>query len=142
MLDTPALLARFHRVLVDEIREKRPEYLDGPFTVAEIYQQLVPYGSHRDRIGVEMNGDYEDLLLRLLAGEGGYLRLESDAARSRLRSELDSAHPDTGIYREFAAADVRLEHHGVGGLLADRQKCLDRLGVDDDVERSLERVRE
>ena len=109
MLDISSLLARFHRVLVEEIREKRPEYLDGPFTVAEIYQQLVPYGSHRDRLGVEMNGDYEDLLLRLLAGEGGYLRLESDAARSRLGAEVESTHPDTGIYREFAAADVRLE---------------------------------
>ena len=54
------VLARFHQALVEEIRSQRPEYLDGPFTVAEIYQNLVPYGSHRDRIGVEMNGDYED----------------------------------------------------------------------------------
>lgn len=108
-LDSPAsALDRFHSVLVDEIRERRPENMTGPFTVAEIYQHLVPYASHRDRLGVDMNGDYEDVLLRLLAGEGDYLVVESDHARERMRSEVDSPHPDTTLYREFAAVDVRL----------------------------------
>jgi hypothetical protein len=82
--------------------------LVGPFTVAEIYQNLVPYGSHRDRIGVEMNGDYEDALLRLLAGEGGFLILDSEPALRDLRAELETSNPNTGLYREFAAVDVRL----------------------------------
>lgn len=102
------VLDSFHRVLLEEIRAKRPEYLRGPFTVAEIYQDLVPYPTHRDRIGVEMNGDYEDALIRLLAGEGGYLLLDSDHALRDLRTELQSRNPNTGIYREFAAVDVRL----------------------------------
>jgi hypothetical protein len=93
------VLERFHRTLVEEIRAHRPEYLDGPFTVAEIYQNLVPYGTHRDRIGVDMNGDYEDALLRMLAGEH---------ALRDLRQELQSSNPNTGLYREFAAVDVRL----------------------------------
>ncbi len=108
MGETEEVLSRFHGILVDEIREQRPDYLSGPFTVAEIYQNLIPYGSHRDRIGVEMNGDYEDALLRLLAGEGGYLILESAPALQSLRQELESANPNTGLYREYAAADVRL----------------------------------
>lgn len=108
-LDSPSsALDRFHSVLIDEIRERRPEYMTGPFTVAEIYQHLVPYSSHRDRLGVDMNGDYEDVLLRLLAGEGDYLVLESEHARERLRSEVESPHPDTTLFREFAAVDVRL----------------------------------
>lgn len=102
------VLERFHRALIEEIQTQRPEYLTQPFTVAEIYQNLVPYGSHRDRIGVEMNGDYEDALVRLLAGEGGYLILDSEAALKRLRSELDTRNPNTGVYREYAAVDVRL----------------------------------
>lgn len=102
------VLERFHRTLVEEIRTRRPGYLSGPFTVAEIYQNLVPYGSHRDRIGVEMNGDYEDALLRLLAGEGDYLLLDSEHALRELREELETANPNTGVYREFAAVDVRL----------------------------------
>jgi hypothetical protein len=108
-LDSPAqLLGRFHDVLVEEIRARRPEYLTDSFTVAEIYQHLVPYASHRDRLGVEMNGDYEDVLLRLLAGQGGFLNLESEPARDRLLTELESSNPDTSLYREFAAAYVRL----------------------------------
>lgn len=102
------VLERFHRALIEEIQTQRPEYLTGPFTVAEIYQNLVPYGSHRDRIGVEMNGDYEDALLRLLAGEGGFLILESEPALRDLRAEIETSNPNTGLYREFAAVDVRL----------------------------------
>ena len=102
------VLERFHRALIEEIQTQRPEYLTGPFTVAEIYQNLVPYGSHRDRIGVEMNGDYEDALLRLLGGEGGFLVLESEPALRDIRAELQSSHPNTGLYREYAAVDVRL----------------------------------
>jgi len=102
------VLERFHRALIEEIQTQRPEYLTSPFTVAEIYQNLVPYGSHRDRIGVEMNGDYEDALLRLLAGEGGYLILDSEPALRDLRAELEAPNPNTGLYREFAAVDVRL----------------------------------
>lgn len=102
------VLERFHRALIEEIQTQHPDYLTGPFTVAEIYQNLVPYGSHRDRIGVEMNGDYEDALIRLLAGEGGFLILDSEPALRDLRTELETQNPNTGLYREFAAVDVRL----------------------------------
>lgn len=106
--DGSRILERLYRVLVEEIRDRSPEYLETSFTVAEIYQNLVPYRSHRDRIGVEMNADYEDALLRLLAGEGDYLSIDSEAARRQIREELDSLNPDTGVYRDFAAVDVHL----------------------------------
>ncbi len=108
MMDSVELLGRFHSILVQEIRQAAPRYLDGPFTVAEIYQDLVPYRSHRDAIGVEMNGDYEDALLRLLAGEGDFLILESGVAQRALREELQNSNPNTGLFRDFAAVDVRL----------------------------------
>jgi len=103
-----SLTHRFFQTLVQEIRKEEPSYLKRSFTVAEIYQSLVPYRTHRDRIGAEMNGDYEDALLRLLSGEGDYLTLESDAARDRIRRELRSSNPNTGLYREYAAVGVRL----------------------------------
>jgi hypothetical protein len=102
------LVDQLHKILVDEIRVRRPEYLRGPFTIAEIYQDLVPYRTHRDRIGASMNGDYEHALLRLLAGAGDYLRIESEPARKRMEDELGSSNPNTGLFREFAALDVRL----------------------------------
>jgi len=119
MTETNEVLGRFHQTLVDEIKRRRPEYLAEPFTVAEIYQNLIPYGTHRDRLGVEMNGDYEDALLRILAGEGGYLILESEPALRVLRQELDSPNPNTGLYREYAAVDVRLAPgHAESGIPA------------------------
>lgn len=111
------LLDRFFDALVWEIRASRPAYLQSSFTVAEIYQNLVPYRTHRDVIGAEINGDYEDALLRLLAGEGEFLELESEAARKRIQDELRSSNPNTTIYREFAAAEVRL-HRGRARMLA------------------------
>ncbi len=101
-------LGRFHRALVRQIYARNPDHLESPFTVAEIYQNLVPYRTHRDEIGVEMNADYEHALLRLLAGEGNFLSIESETARKEIQDELDSPNPNTGMYRDFAAADVRL----------------------------------
>ncbi len=106
--DEQEVLGRFHRALVREIHARNPEHLNSPFTVAEIYQNLVPYRTHRDEIGLEMNADYEHVLLRLLAGEGDYLDIESRTARQEIREELDSPNPNIGLYRDFAAADVRL----------------------------------
>lgn len=108
-----SLVERFFHVLVEEIRDSAPEYLEAPFTVAEIYQSLVPYRTHRDRIGAEMNGDYEDALLRLLGGEGDFLDLDSDTARERIRLELRSSNPNTGLYREYAAVRVRLNAEAI-----------------------------
>jgi len=133
------VLKRFHDVLVREIRTNRPDYLGGPFSVAEIYQNLVPYRTHRDEIGVEMNADYEHALLQLLAGEGDYLTIESRTARQEIREELESPNPNTGLYRDFAAADVRLNPEkvmeageGWSGLAAvleeDEEEAPDSLG--------------
>ena len=105
---TDTILTRFHEALVGALRERDPDQLSRPFTVAEVYQDLVPYGAYRDILGVEMNGDYEHALLRLLAGEGDFVELESEHALREIQEELESVNPNTGLYREFAAVDVRL----------------------------------
>jgi hypothetical protein len=104
--DTP--LHRFHHLLVRALEVRESGALERPFTVAEIYQDLVPYRRHRDQLGVEMNGDYEHVLLRLLAGEQELVKLESEPALREIRKELGKVNPNTGVYRDYAAADVRL----------------------------------
>lgn len=113
---TAKSLERLHRLLVASLRQRGAAALDRPFTIAEIYQDLVPYRRHRDDLGVDMNGDYEHLLLRLLAGEGDYVRLESEPALRAIRKELEQSNPNTGVYREYAAADVRLSIRDVPEL--------------------------
>lgn len=101
-----AVVARLHRKLVEALLARGPEALERPVTVAEIYQDLIPYRTVRSALGVELNADYEHALLRLLAGEGNLVRLEPASAREELRNELDSPDPYVGIYRNFAACDV------------------------------------
>ncbi len=109
------LLDRFHVALVASIERANPAYLRDPFTVREIHEDLIPYRTHRDLIGVAMNGDYEDGLMRLLAGEGGYLILETHEALDALRKELAGKSPDTGLFKEFPEATVRLNAELLGG---------------------------
>lgn len=103
-----APLRRLHHALVQALRERDPSGLGRPFTVAEIYQDLVPYRTHRDLLGVDMNGDYEHLVLRLLAGEDGLVSVESEHARREMSEELGRSNPNTGLFREYAAVDVHL----------------------------------
>ena len=103
-----APIRRLHRALVQALRERDPAGLGRPFTVAEIYQDLVPYRTHRDILGVEMNGDYEHLVLRLLAGEDDLLTLGSEHARGEIQAELGRSNPNTGLFREYAGVDVHL----------------------------------
>ncbi|HKJ91847.1 MAG TPA: hypothetical protein VJ957_01710, partial [Longimicrobiales bacterium] len=100
------VVTRLHGCLVDAIRRGGREPTAGPFKVSEIYQDLVPYREVRATLGVELNADYEHALLRLLAGEGGLLRLEPESAREELRREVESPYPFVGMYRKFSASDV------------------------------------
>lgn len=111
-----AVVTRLHEALVDAIRQQRPAQTNQPITVAEIYQELVPYRTVRSHLGVEMNADYEYALLRLLAGEGGYARLEPAEAREALRLEIGSPNPNVSLYRKFAGCDVWLDIEAVSAL--------------------------
>jgi hypothetical protein len=97
---------KLHRAIVTAIRQARGDDFDQPVTVSEIYQQLVPYRTARAVIGFDMNADYEYALLRLLAGEGDFARLEPAEVREILRGELESPNPNVSLFREYANCDV------------------------------------
>jgi hypothetical protein len=100
------LVDRLLAALADALRRTRKDPFGAPVTVAEIYQDLVPYRSVRTALGFQMNADYEHTVLRLLAGENELAKLEPDEAREELRSELDTPNPNVGLFRKFAACDV------------------------------------
>ena len=97
---------KLHRALVTAISNERNGDFQRPVTVSEIYQQLLPYRAARSAVGFEMNADYEYALLRLLAGEGNFARLEPGEVREMLRSELESPNPNVSLFREYANCDV------------------------------------
>ena len=105
----PDELERLFRRLVLNVAQLDPSRLDAPLPVVEIHQNFVPYRTHRAVLAIETNQDYEMTVLRLLAGEGGFARVEPDEVRQILEREVHAASPDTGIFRRFPSATVRLE---------------------------------
>jgi hypothetical protein len=99
-------VVRLYGALVDAVQATRPGSFAAPVTVAEIYQDLVPYRAVKANLGFAMNADYEHALLRLLAGVGECARLEPVEAAAELRDELESPNPNVGIFRKFAGCDV------------------------------------
>lgn len=97
---------RLYTALTDALRRSRPRPFEAPVTVAEIYQELVPYRVVRASLGFEMNADYEHAVLQLLAGAGGLTRLEPESAAAELREELSMPNPNVGLFRKFAGCDV------------------------------------
>jgi Double zinc ribbon len=86
-----------------------------PFPAAEIYERLVPYRSNRSRLNVATHQDYEMAVLRLLAGERGYVQLEPDSVRDAMEREIATINPDPAYFRSFPDAQVM-----VNGRAADR----------------------
>src|SRR5690625_6846886 len=97
-----------YQLLLDSLNEREGFDPGTPVTVAEIYQELIPYREVRERLGLTLNADYEHALLILLAGVGDRLQLEPSSARAEIRKELEASNPYLGIYRKFAACDVHL----------------------------------
>ncbi len=102
------LLDRLFQKLRDAAGRRFPASAEPAFTVAELYQQLIPYRGVRGELGILELAEYEHAFLRLLAGERGYLRVEPPQVREELRKELASPNPILGIYRDYAAARVEL----------------------------------
>jgi hypothetical protein len=100
-------LDRLYRRLVQNIRTRQPEYLHIPFTVQELYEQLVPYRHNRRELAIETNQDYEVAVARLLSGERGYV--ESDPAiQDALKQELASPTGNPGIFKDHAQTQISL----------------------------------
>ena len=78
------LIERFGRALAQLVHDERPDALRRSVTVAELYQDIAPYRRMRDLAGIELHADYEHALLRVLAGENDYARMEPDTARAEL----------------------------------------------------------
>ena len=101
------------------VRSRGDEAFGNPVTVAEIYQDLVPYRAVRTQLGFDMNADYEHTLLRLLAGEGDLARLDPPEAREELQDELGAPNPNVGLFRKFAGCDVWIAKPRPGAPIVD-----------------------
>jgi predicted RNA-binding Zn-ribbon protein involved in translation (DUF1610 family) len=108
---------RMYRHLVRTVRSRFPQYVTQPFTVADLYQTVLPYRLHRRELGLETNEDYELALTELLSGAREYLIVD-EPMRDALRAELATSNPDPTAFKQFATASVALSPTALRGLEA------------------------
>jgi Double zinc ribbon len=88
-----------------------------PFPAAELYERLVPYRSNRSRLKVATHQDYEMAVLRLLAGERGFVQLEPVDVRDGMQREVTAANPDPAFFRNFPDAQVMINRFAAERVL-------------------------
>src|SRR5262245_47674121 len=67
-------------------------------------ETLVPYRTNRGLLRFDSNEDYEMALLRLLAGEQGYVEVEPADVAQALVHEARSVNPNPRAFRRYAKA--------------------------------------
>lgn len=116
-------LHRFAQQLVTSLGAHAPAALASPVAIREIVERVLPYRAGRRLLGILSVEDYEILLLRLAAGEGGLADAMPSEAAERARAELDTGHPDPGRLRELEDATLRLNLGAIaiGALVAEAE---------------------
>jgi hypothetical protein len=110
-------LERLFQQLVAVLAAADPAQLNRPVALGAVQTSILPYRSFRRALGVDTVEDYDLLLLRLAAGEGGFARTTDDA-RARFAKEVASPNPDLGILRALADTTLTLEGLRVARALA------------------------
>ncbi|HZE74100.1 MAG TPA: zinc ribbon domain-containing protein [Gemmatimonadales bacterium] len=101
-------LEDFFHQLVANLAAADPRRLHQPLQVAEILRDILPYRANRRALGLESAEDYEVLLLRLCAGDGGFARTDPAELQAKFRSELAGTNPDLSLLRTHGDALVSL----------------------------------
>jgi hypothetical protein len=92
-----------------------------PFPAADLYERLVPYRSNRSRLRVATHQDYEMAVLRLLAGERGFVQLDPADIREGMQREVSATNPDPGFFRNFPEARVMINRFAAERVLRSEQ---------------------
>jgi hypothetical protein len=102
-------LERLFRRLVDNLIAIDPARLHRSMPLSDLYESVIPYRTNRRSLSIDTAEDYDFLLLRLCAGEGGFLRMLSPDVAERFRSESASTNPNLELIRAYADAELQLE---------------------------------
>jgi len=109
---------RLFELIVRNLYADAPARLAQPIAVAELVRVIAPYRAVRRPLAIGTAEDYEHLMLRLVAGEGGLAIAAPPEALARFRAEVLLDHPDLHVLSHEASAAVTLSRPHVERLLA------------------------
>jgi hypothetical protein len=101
-------LSRLFRQIVRNLAATDPARLRRPLPLGEIRRTILPYRGNRRALQLETSEDYELVLIRLCAGEGGFARTEPDDVHAEFAAEALNSNPDLTIVHRHEKAVVIL----------------------------------
>jgi Double zinc ribbon len=110
-------LDRFFAQLVRNLAAEDRARLGKPLLLGEIRNVILPYRANRRALELDSSEDYESLLMRLCAGEGGFARTGPDEVRDEFLREIESPNPDLTLVGRHEDAVVHLDPKAVAKAL-------------------------
>jgi hypothetical protein len=102
-------LERLFHQLVSNLASTDPARLHRPIPLSDIRETILPYRANRRALQLESSEDYELVLMRLCAGEGGLARVEPEEIRAEFAAEAGSSNPDLTLVLRHETAVLVLE---------------------------------
>ena len=115
-------LSRFFRQIVRNLAATDPARLRRPLPLSEIRETILPYRANRRALRLETSEDYELVLIRLCAGEGGFAHIEPDDVYAEFAAEALSSNPDLTIVHRHENATVILNEEQLARALDPAQE--------------------
>jgi hypothetical protein len=115
-------LSRFFSQIARNLAATDPARLWRPLPLGEIRQTILPYRANRRALRLETSEDYELMLIRLCAGEGGFARTEPDDVHVEFAAEARNSNPDLTIVHRHENAVVILNEEQVARALDPAQE--------------------
>jgi hypothetical protein len=91
--------------------------LQEPLPLTEIRNSIIPYRANRRALKLESSEDYELVLMRLCAGEGGFARTEPAESRVEFEMEVGTPNPDLTLVERHEKAVLHLDPRAVAKVL-------------------------
>jgi predicted RNA-binding Zn-ribbon protein involved in translation (DUF1610 family) len=91
--------------------------LGKPLLLVDIRTSILPYRANRRALQLESSEDYELMVMRLCAGEGGFARTGPDEVGDEFRREVGSPNPDLTLVERQEKAVVHLDPKAVAKAL-------------------------
>jgi len=108
--------------MVRNLAATDPARLRRPLPLGEIRRTILPYRANRRALRLETSEDYELVLIRLCAGEGGFAHTEPDDVHAEFAAEALSSNPDLTIVHRHESAVIILNQEQLARALDPAQE--------------------